>query len=343
MKIKAYISMAIVTVLVGTAVGAYATSTNASARDVEDTLKHTLFSAEYENYLPTDWFKSEKMKAQLSRKDAAYLAIYTLSKASGNAADWISYTTELRDTQDPMLRRAIDLGLMSADQNMNFNGAKPVTQQEFAVMTTKLALKLNVYNKPTVAMTYKDQKDIDTWAKESVQYVSQMKWALWVKDGKFEPKKPITLGRAVSVMDQFLVNVKVYPTSKIASSEAKLIEVKGYKVPLPTQTEIEISVTPEGRLKMTYNGVLKNRAANNHKGVVEQLITIIDSNPAVSYDARSALVTTLDKAWDETTQQYKFEKDHYIELENGKVSATKPNGDAILVKKGTVLHLEIIH
>ena len=340
MKIKAYMSLMLAVILTGTAIGAYAAGSG-SAAEIEDSVKPMIYSAAYENYLPPTWYTAEKMKASLTRKDAAYLAVHTLAKATGKSPDWIDYKTELNDTDDPMLSRAIDLGLMSADQNLNFNENKPVTHQEMAVMITKIAQRLNVYKKPTVKLAYKDQKSIADWAKESVQYVAQNKWAVWVKDSKFEPTKAITLGRAVALTDQFLVVNGVYPGAANLKS-SKTYDVKGFKVPMPTDTELEVTVTPEGNLKIYFTGTIKNRSAYTYKKIEQQLIEILDSNAKVSFTARIALVAAIQKAWDSTTQTYNFSTDQYIRLDNGQISPVKPNGAAMSVKAGKALHIEII-
>lgn len=341
MKFKSYISLALAAVIAGTAIGAYAASGAVSAGEVEDSLKPMLYSAAYEGYLPKDWYKAEKLQAAMTRKDAAYLAVYTLAKASGTSADWIEYKTDLTDTNDPVLSRAVDLGLMSADQSLKFNGSKYVTHQEMAVMLTKIAKKLGVYQKPTVAMTYKDQKSIASWAKESVQYVSQNKWAVWVKDSKFEPTKAITMGRAIALSDQLLASFGVYPAG-LAVDSGKTFDVEGFKVPLPTATALEISVTPEKRVKLYFSGTIKNRNVYTYKNIEQQLIDILDSNPKVSFTARAALVSSIAASWDATTQTYNFTNDQYIRLDNGQLSTVKPNANAMLIKAGNALNIEII-
>ncbi len=341
MKFKSYISLALATVVAGTAIGAYAASGAISTGEVEDNLKPMLFSAAYEGYLPKDWYKAEKLQASMTRKDAAYLAVYTLSKASGTATDWIDYKTDLTDSNDPILSRAVDLGLMSADQSLKFNGTKYVTQQEMAVMMTKIAMKLGVYQKPTATLTYKDQKSIATWAKESVQYISQQKWDVWVKDGKFEPTKAITTGRAIALSDQLLASFGVYPAG-LAVDSGKTFDVEGFKVPLPTATALEISVTPEKHVKLYFSGTIKNRSVYTYKNVEQQLIDVLDSNPKVSFTARAALISTIASSWDATTQTYNFSKDQYIRLDNGQLSTAKPDANAMLVKAGNALNIEII-
>lgn len=208
-------------------------------------------------------------------------------------------------------------------------------------MMTKIAQRLNVYKKPTVKLTYKDQKAIADWAKESVQYVTQNKWAVWVKDGKFEPTKPITLGRAIALTDQFLAANGVYPGASTVKI-GKTYDVKGFQVPMPMDTELEVTVTPEGNLKLYFTGTIKNRSAYTYKKIEQQLIEVLDSNAKVSFTARIALVASIQKAWDSTTQSYNFSTDQYIRLDNGQISPVKPNGAVMSIKAGKALHIEII-
>lgn len=346
MKLKSYIGAALILSLLLTATLAYG-ATSSGPAEPEEALKVNLYSAQYEGYLPNDWFATAKLNSGLTRTQAAYLGIYTLSKATGNDVSWLAYKTDLKDTDDPMLSRAVDQGLMSVGTDLKFNGSKLVSQQEMAVMTTKLLVKLGAYQKPTKAMTFKDKAKIAPWASESVQYLAEKKWLNWASSGNFEPTKTITLGRAIALSDQLLSTFKVYPAGKAdttGTSGAKtvLFDVLGFKVPLPTESELDISVSADNRLQIQFDGILKNRSANTYKSVTQQLITILDSKSQVGYDARSALLAALGKSWDKGTQTYDFKSDLYIQLDSGKTSTAKPGAAAILLRQGNQISLEII-
>ncbi len=305
----------------------------------EEAIKTSVFSAQYENYLPDTWFTTAKLGSNLTRKDAAYLAVYTLAKATGKSVDVIDYKTNLIDTKDPMLRRAVDLGLISVGSDMKFNGNKTVTQQEMAAIVTKILLKTGQYEKPTKAMTFADKGKIADWAKESVQYLNQHGWLVWQNGKNFEPAKVITVGRGISLMDQMLGEKMVY--EKVTGtnlSTAKRYEVNGFKMPLPipTATELEYGLNASKDLQIAFSGNLKDRTKNTHKTVLSQLTEILDSNAKVSYDARSAFVKNVRDSWDSSNQTYLFEKDYYIQIGSGKVVNTKPS--EVELKKG-YLHL----
>lgn len=342
MKLKSYIGTAMALLILCTAVHAYAATAPVVISEPDETLKNALFSAQYEGYLPSQWFKTAKLNANLTREDAAYLFINTLAKASGNAPESMTYKTNLTDTDDVMLSRAIDMGLMSVGQDLKFNPKSVVTQQEMAVITTKMLIQLNAYQKPTKALTFKDNAKIAPWAKESVQYLAEKQWLLWVKGQNFEPKKAVTLAQTIAVSDQLLSAFKVYPSVVKANAAEKKFDVKGFKVPLPTSSELEVSVNAEASLRIFFSGNLKNRAQNSHKIVTHQLVELLDSNAKVSYDATSNLLDNLSKGWDKTLQRYNFDKDLYIRLDNGQTSLTKPNGSSLMLQKGAVLSLEVI-
>lgn len=338
MKWKSYIGMTVVAAILCTAIGAYAVTTPV---EPEETLKTALFSAEYEGYLPSDWFKTAKLNSVLTRTDAAYLAVNMLAKASGTSVEWMGYKTELKDTQDKTLSRAVDLGLLSVGRDLKFNGKNPVTQQEMAVVMTKVLIKLKAYQKPTKALTFKDQSKIAPWAKESVQYLAEKQWLVWVKDGKFEPTKPMTVGRAVALSDSLLTSFKVYEKPKAVNPAERTFDINGFKVPLPTASELEISVNADKQLVIFFSGNIKNRSQNTYKSVTKQLIELLNSGK-VSYDARSQLIQALTKNWDATTQAYAFGEDQYISLDKGILTNTKPSGSCLFLEKGTVLRLVII-
>jgi hypothetical protein len=342
MKLKSYIGTAMALIILCTAAHAYAATAPATISEPDEILKTALFSAQYEDYLPSEWFKTAKLNANLTRGDAAYLFINTLARASGNAPTSLQYKTNLKDSKDPMFSRAVDLGLMSVEQDLKFNPTKVVTRQEMAVMTTKLIIKLKAYQKPTKVLTFKDGSKIAPWAKESVQYLAQKQWLLWVKGDNFEPKKTVTLAQTIAISDQILSTFKVYPSAIKPVGTEKKFEVKGFKVPLPTSSELEISVNANEALHIVFSGNLKNRTQNTHKWVNQQLIELLDSNKSVSFDARSSLLDSLSKNWDKNLQNYHFENDLYIRLDNGQLSPTKPNVANIMIQKGNVLSLEIV-
>lgn len=345
MKIKSIVGAAMTLAIVISAAFAFKVYAATVANEPEEALKPSLFSAQYEDYLPEGWFTHTKLNASLTRSDAAYLALYTLSKASGTSVDWMDYKTDLADTEDPMLSRAVDMGLMSVGTDLKFNGSKTITQQEFAVVVTKLINKLGAYQKPTKALTYKDSTAIATWAKESVQYLQQKAWPMWITNNTFEPTKVITYGRAIALSNELLADNNVYPALKISAiASDKQYSIDGYKVPKPTLglTELDITANASNHLQMTFNGIIKNRAQNTYKSIQYQIISILDSNAEVSYNARSALLTTLKEHWDLTTQSFSFDKKLYIRLDNGQISTVAPSADALTIDAGSILSIELI-
>lgn len=355
MKIKSYLGvfMAVVIGMTGIGVanvvsGGAISSAAATAKinivaktptEPEEALKTALFSAEYEGYLPENWFTAAKLTGSLTRKDAAYLAVYTLAKAAGKSVEAIDYKTNLSDTKDPMLRRAVDLGLISVGADLKFNGSKTVTQQEMAVIVTKILVKTGQYTKPNKALTFSDKGKIADWAKESVQYLNQHGWLIWQSGKNFEPAKTVTMGRAISLMDQMLAEKAVY--EKVMGTNfktAKRYEVKGFKMPLPvpTDTELAYKVNDSEYLQITFTGNLKDRTRYTNKRVISQLNEILDSHSKVTYDARAALVNAIRGGFDPNTQTYDFKQDLYIPVDSAKVFTTKPSASEL--KKGC-LHL----
>lgn len=365
MKIKSYLGafmaviigitgIGVVNVVSGGAISSAATAKISivakTPTEPEEVLKTALFSAEYEKYLPDNWFTASKLTSGLTRKDAAYLAVYTLAKATGKSVEVIDYKTSLSDTKDPMLRRAVDLGLMSVGSDLKFNGSKTVTQQELAVIVTKILVKTGQYDKPSKALTFNDKNKIADWAKESVQYLNQHGWLLWQSGKNFEPTKVATLGRAVSLMDQMLAEKAVYEkTVGTNFKTAKRYEVKGFKMPLPvpTDTELAYSVNGSEHLQIVFTGNLKDRTRFTNKRVISQLVEILDSHAKMTYDARAALIKSIKGAFDPNTQTYNFQQDTYIAVASGKVLTVAPDASELKkgylrLIKGSQVNLEII-
>ncbi len=355
MKIKSYLGLGMAIVIAVTSVGILDVFSGGAISSAAETAKITIvaktptepemavktavFSAQYENYLPNDWFTTAKLTSKLTRKDAAYLGVYTIAKATGKSVEFIDYKTELSDTKDPVLRRAVDLGLISVGADMKFNPTKTVTQQEMAVITTKILFKTGTYEKPTKAMTFTDKGKIAEWAKESVQYLNQHGWLVWQSGKNFEPTKVMTLGRAISIMDKMMTEKAVYEKASATDlTKAKRYDVKGFKMPLPvaTATELAYSVNANKNLEIIFTGNIKDRTKNTTKTVLNQITEILDSNEKITYDARSALLKTIRGSWDSGTQNYQFSQDYYILIGTGKITTAKPSDEDL--KKGC-LHL----
>lgn len=345
MKIKSILGAALTIAIVISAAFAIKVYAATALAEPEEALKPSLFSAQYEDYLPEGWFTHTKLSANLTRSDAAYLALYTLSKASGTSVEWMDYKTDLTDSDDPILSRAVDMGLMSVGTDLKFEPNKTITNQEFAVIITKLVAKLGAYEKPSKALSYKDSTSIATWAKESVQYLQEKNWTMWITNNTFEPTKVMTYGRAIALSNELLADNNVYPAVKIVTIPSdKQYTIDGYKVPKPTLglTEWDITANASNQLEMTFNGIIKNRGLNSYKSIQYQLISILDSNSEVSYDARSALQTTLKEHWDITTQSFSFDKKLFIRMENGQISTVAPNANAISIEAGNIIRIRLI-
>lgn len=345
MNLKRTLGVVALVCVTATAVFTYKTNFAAVAAKPEAALKADLFSAQYEKLAPDSWFTVSKLNDGLTRKDAAYLAVYALSEASGTSPDWLNYSTVLSDVKDPMLSRAVDYGLMSVDQNFKFNSTKLMSQQEYAVVMTKVLRGLNLYQKPTKPLTYKDSTKVASWAKESVQYVTQNGYLPWISNNQFEPAKTITLGRAIAMTNQMLVKQGVYPKGGLSVlTESQQFTVNGYKMPKPIRslTEWEMSVNAEDQLQLDYSGVIKDRGVFSNKTIVQQLMVIAASKEAFSYAAQASLTAVLRDAYDPTTQNYVFEKDQYIRLDNGQLTAVKPASAHVKVSSGSGIHLVFV-
>lgn len=336
MSMKRIIGAAMTTCFILAAIFTYKTN-YAAVSEPEAAIKSDIFSAQYEALVPSTWLTASKLNSPLTRKDAGYLAVYALSKASGKAIDWMDYSTSLADTTDPMLSRAVDNGLMSADENQNYNPQKTVTQEGYAVVMTKLLYALDSYEKPTKALAYKDKAKISSWAKESVQYVSEKGLVKWPTTNGFEPQKPMTLGRAISLTNQLLIKQGVYNASKpILLTKTQQYQVSGYTLPMPLKglSEWQIAVT-NGELNLYFTGVIIEKGIFSHKSVMEQLNTILDSKSNLSTATQVAVLSTIMAHFDLGTQQYAFPKTVYVRLDSGATSETKPSGESIKISAGS--------
>ncbi len=344
MNRKSTLSAAMAVVVALSATFAYKTYAATNNSEPEEVTKPYIYSMKYEHYMPEQWFTTTALGGNLTRKDAAYMVVYAYAKATGQSVDWMDYGTTLKDTKDPIFSKAINLGLMSVGTDLKFNATKTVSNEEFAVMLTKLASKLGAYQKPKKAMAYKDAGKIASWAKESVQYEAQNYAMNWIKNKNYEPKKIVTVGRALSLLDQFMTQNKVYPALRVTPlNDKQKFEVKGFKIPSPVGglTELDIRVLESGNLNLAFDGIINDRGNHDYKDIIYQLVEILDSRQDVSYACQNALVTQILSHYDSSQQVFDFKSVLYIRLDNGDVSQTPPQKAYLEIQSGKLLSVTV--
>lgn len=111
------------------------------------------------------------------------------------------YTDIVEDSwyEDSVLR-VTSQGIMYTPGNL-FLPAQPVTRQEVAYALAR-AYKLSSNEDQLIA--FEDDKDIDIWAKDSVQALAQSGYLKGYPDGTFKPKATITRAEFVTLIDQIV-------------------------------------------------------------------------------------------------------------------------------------------
>lgn len=312
----------------------------------ETAVKRSLYGLTYDHflndttkYLDGQWTKMDKLSANMTRKDAAYLLVSLYATMTGSDLETIDYATKISDSTDVMLRRSYDLGLLSLNAYKQILPNDPVTQEEFSVLLTKVAKRLNVYKASTTKLGYADASKISSWAKEPIQYLTDAKAYGFVSSNQLEPKKIITQQRALAMVERFMVSVKFSGDQRAAAFTRT---VGDFKVPEIDKSVMDYYKDKDGHFTLFFTGVMPFASTMDYKSALCQIPEVLDTNSDISSTAIHKTFEVIVAHFDQDNRTFKFDNDYYISAKTGDVSMTKPSAPYLHISADAVLLLDYV-
>lgn len=337
LTIRKFSALLVGTVLI---VSAAASGFSAAASvEPEESVKKSIYALSYDQFMTSDWYKIESLTSALTRKDAAYLLVQTYASMTGSAIETIDYATKITDSSDVMMRRAYDMGLMSLDGNKKINPTGVVSQEEFSVLLVKLAQKLKVYKASKTVLAYTDNGKIATWAKPSVQYLTDKKVYRFIANKTLEPKKIITKQRALSMIERFMVSTGYASEIK---TEVYSRKVGGFKVPAVEKAVMDFYVNKQGRFTIFFTGIMPFSSNMDYKSAMCQVAEVLDSNAEVTTNAVHSALEQMSKHFNPDNRSFKFDEALYIDAKTGAVASEQPSGAHLKFYADNILNIEFV-
>lgn len=143
-------------------------------------------AAEYD--LIPNSLKGVDMTKPVTREEFAEVAIRLYERTTGTAA--VAATPNpFTDTNNPEILKAYNVGITEGTSTTTFTPNALINREQVATMLSRVIRKMVPTEDFSTegAPTFKDEKDISSWALEHVKYMSK-KGIIQGSDGKFMPK-----------------------------------------------------------------------------------------------------------------------------------------------------------
>jgi hypothetical protein len=166
-----------------------------------------------------DILKGADLTKPITREEFAKMAVLLYEKTTGKKAV-AAAKNPFTDTTDPEILKAFELGITTGVSATEFAPKDLIPRQQVATMLSR-AVRAMVPGgdfSTAGAPVFSDEKDIDSWAKEHVKFMSKKEIIKGI-DGKFMPKATTTAqqasGYATTTREQSLaMGVRIYEQYK---------------------------------------------------------------------------------------------------------------------------------
>lgn len=273
---------------------------------------------QYDQIVGTALFQDGTEQREITREQFCELAVRLYAKSKNIPVDQIGYVTPFTDTQNPMVGRAYNLGIVKGLTATTFGPAQRITREQLATMLYREIQLLGLSVAYTKGANFADHQSLSAYASDAVYFCRAYGFVNGVGQNRFAPKNNTTIEQAQLIVYNILKHYQW--TAPIAYEVNR--SYGAFKI--PEETAISISSDKARglilRLVLPVKGEDQTwRAEKNHW----ESYGILRSHKDVTYSMAKTLLMTLPELWDSTLQQYVTQPPFYIDR-IGKVVVEKP-------------------
>lgn len=268
--------------------------------------------ARTENAFPEELLTSNMDVTYLTRENLAEILVYAYAKANGVGVDALPMGDPFTDTDNELIGKAYQAGLMTGTTDIRFSPSAVVTREDVAIGVQTLLIKLNITPTTVIIPSYSDYSQITASLKPTVNYLYGLGVFSGYAEAAFLPKSPATVQVGLTMVMRVLKthNWLNGPSQEMAAERTITNE---FTVPLRTATDLTIyQPTDVNGIRVYYTGLSATGSQDDVKKAHRQVSAIAERRSTYSYEAVSVLTEVLDEAWDGVRKQYNVETEVYI-------------------------------
>ena len=268
---------------------------------------------------------SKGLQNPITREEFAELVVYLYAQAKGVSIESIPQWNPFKDTKNPMVARAYNLGIVNGtavleDGRRLFSPDALVTREQMAVMLVNEIKLLGIETKPDYSKTFSDQDDISAWAYEQLSFATEKNIILGVGNNLVSPRSNATREQAITLVHKIALKYnwmdKNILVSRFNSSNA--LKTYGFFRPKSQVSDLQ-SYVENGALTFRISYWLDSYTVDIPKQQ-EDLIHILSVSDTLSYDAFVALKNKIEGAYDPISKNFNNASRVYIHGTTGQVS-----------------------
>lgn len=323
--------------------GMFTTASAAPSSWAEDFMKSMLM----EELASDTLLRADLMQQAVTRAEFAELTVRLYAKAKGMAVTDIPEWNPFADTDNPMVARAYNIGIVSGtgldDNNRRlFSPNKQVTRQEIAVMLVKELKLLGISTSPSYTTKFADDSAISSWAYDAVAFATETGIISGVGSNKVAPKANATREQAMTIVDKIALKYHYIDNSVMAShfNYSNASRSDGFWVPDPASTQLRAVQTDTG-IKYSISHLVDSYTIDI-KGQQEDLINILLNSSKINYTTLMVLRSEILNSYDYITKKYNTKKTIYINMNTGSTSSSPIAKPYMTLTVDTEIRLEYI-
>lgn len=200
--------------------------------------------------LPGSLKDDADLTSNINREEFAELIVTYSNAVRKETSIPLPSDSTFSDTSNPLITLANKLGIVGGYPDGKFKPNANITRQEIAVMANQAEKQLTNISQTKNVDKFKDNKQIASWAKESVGSLSTAGGIGGYPDGTFKPTNNMTKQEAIS-----LVSNLAGKAGLIAKAPVVVAPIGGAVTDIPSTPT---GVLNEAQEKLVVDGMLNN-------------------------------------------------------------------------------------
>jgi hypothetical protein len=270
---------------------------------------------------------SEGLQQAITREEFAELVVYLYAEAKGVTIESIPQWNPFKDTKNPMVARAYNLGIVNGtsvldDGRRFFSPDALVTREQMAVMLVNEIRLLGIETKPNYSKSFSDQDDISAWAFDQLSFATEQNIILGIGNNLVSPRSHATREQAITLVHKIALKYNWIDKNILISrfNASNALSTYGFYRPKSQVSDLQ-SYVEGGALTFRISYWLSSYTVDIPKQQAD-LIHILSVSDTLSYDAFVILKNKIENSYDSISKEFNNASKIYMDANTGNISSS---------------------
>lgn len=263
--------------------------------------KEHYFLMNYEGVLNDNLKASDGLQKNITREEFADLVVNLYSKATRKNVDVFSQVNPFTDTNNIMVSKAYNIGLVKGVGDNLFQPKAQVTREQMAVMLYNMINVLSLESNGVKNKVFSDENEVSFWAEEAIDFAIAENVLSGVGNNLISPKTWATREQAIVMISR--LGQKYNWIEEVSLSEDQR-EISDFLIPDEDKTNVLAYNPSDETLDIRIVSKVVTPDVLNIKKQHFEIVDILDSNPNINYKNIVKIADIINKGYDSVEKRY---------------------------------------